>query len=320
MMKTNSKLVGAIVAVCVAAIPAAASAERVAVMPVSGINIHEGYLAASQDVFRGHLLATGRYEVVAVPGDVGATEAGAADSIAQGRQLQANLAAVLHVTRLGSTARVRLTVYSVATGQVVYRDQLAAATPDDIDPVLARMAKGMATGRPAADTADIETVTEREADPLLKRSATSTFGVKLGFVMPQNTPDSDAEAAIPGGSVFWLYDVRTFLAEIDFGFHAQGGDGDVWVGLGTYYPFNKENVAPYIGGGLKWIAANYGGEGESGIQLYGSFGVIIGRLSTVQLRGEVSYFANTFAEREPMDKGTSKSYTHGLLFNAGIGF
>lgn len=313
----KTKMTGAIALAAVLALPAVAGAERVVVTPASGINIHMGYLEAAQDVFRTHLIDTGRYDVVLVQAAPGKYEVSASEAIRMAREAGAGLAAVVHVTRLGETARVRLTVYSAATGQAVHRDQLAAATPDDIDPVLARLARGLATGKSAKDTADIETVTQRESDPLLKVAATSTFGVKLGFVAPQNTV-GDSVNFVPGGSLFWFYDVRTFLAEIDFGFHNKDDFTDVWLGLGTYYPLDRGNVSPYLGGGLKWIASAYGGDGESGIQLFGTAGVLIGRLSTVQLRGELQYYVNTFAESD-YDKGDAESYSHGLIFNVGIG-
>jgi hypothetical protein len=300
--------------------PAAASAERVAVVPTSGINLHQGYLEAAGDVFRGHLLGTGRYDVVLVPGESGKYEASATDAVRLASAAAADLAAVLHVTRLGSTARVRLTVYRVATGHVVHRDELGAGTPDDIDPVLQRMATGLATGKSARDTADIHTVTRRESDPLLKMAATNVFGIKLGFVAPRNSVSDDAADFIPGFSAFWLYDVRSFLAEIDVGFHSKDGDGDVAVGLGTYYPLSRGNISPYVGGGLKWAFSEYGGDGASGIQLYGAGGVLVGRLSSVQLRGEVAYFVNTFAERSYDSGKDSGTNVHGMSFSVGIGF
>ena len=317
MNSNTTKLAGAIVLAAVVALPVVARAERVAIAPASGINIHVGYLEAAQDVFRTHLIDTERYDVVSVQGEPGKYEVSQSDAIGMAREAGAALVAVVHVTRLGETARVRLTVYSVATGQAVHRDQLAAATPDDIDPVLARLARGLATGKSAANNADIETVTQRESDPLLKVSATSTFGVKLGFVAPQNTVGGSVDF-VPGGSVFWLYDVRSFLAEIDFGFHNKDDFSDVWLGLGTYYPFDRGNISPYLGGGLKWIATDYGGEGASGIQLYGTAGVLMGRLSNVQLRGELQYYLNTFGETD-YDKSNDEAYSHGLILNVGIG-
>jgi hypothetical protein len=54
-------------------------------------------------------------------------------------------------------------------------------------------------------------------------------------------------------------------------------------------------------------------------------GVLLGRLSSVQLRGEVGYFVDLFGEQEKYDYATAtlpsgKHYSHGFLLNVGIGF
>jgi hypothetical protein len=268
------------------AVPAVAHAERVALLPTSGVNVQEGYLAATHAVARGYLEKNG-FEVVAIAGAHGTTEPDLNQAIAAARQSGARYAVVIHLARLGKTAKVKLTMYDATAGRPAYRDQLDAGTPDDIDPVLARLVKGMATGQSAADTGDINTVTEKEADPLRKLKATSVFGIRIGVVMPTTRPNDGDEAGIPGMGVYWMYDVRTFLAEVGMDFHAKDGEGDFTINIGAFYPFSKQNTSVYGGGGLRYGSADYGdGGAESGISAYAGVGVIIGRLSTVLLRGE----------------------------------
>jgi len=298
------------------AVPSLAHAERVALLPTSGVNVHEGYLAASNAVARGHLEKAG-YEVVPVPGQFATGEPTPGDAIASARQMGARYAVVVYIARLGSSAKVKLTAYDAATGQVAYRDQLDAGTPDDMDPVLERLVKGMATGKPASDTADINTVTQKEADPLRKRRATSVFGLRIGVVMPATRPNSGDQVGIPGMGIFWLYDVRSFLAELAFDFHTKDGEGDFTIGIGAYRPFSKANTSFYAGGGLRYGSADYGDtEMSSGISAYAGVGVLLGRLSNVQIRGEVDYFVNLFQDGETGDEARSS----GVLLNVGVGF
>jgi hypothetical protein len=56
-------------------------------------------------------------------------------------------------------------------------------------------------------------------------------------------------------------------------------------------------------------------------------GILLGRLSSVQIRAEVGYFFNTFGEREPpVSTGTYVTsltplhYSQGFVISAGIGF
>lgn len=300
-------------------LPAAAHADRVALVPASGTNLHEGYLQAAQDLARGHLEGAG-YEVVTLDGPNGTREPGASECTAAAQSAQAHLAVVVHVTRLGNSAKVKLTAYDASTGQVYYRDQLTAGSPDDIDAVLERLAKGMATGRPAEATADIHTVTQKEADPLRKRLATNVFGVRIGGVAALHRPDGGSEDVLPGIGVFWLYDVRTFLADVSIDFHSRDDHGDFSVGLGSYYPLSQENTAPYVGGGLRYGVSDYGGDasdGGDGVSVHASAGVLIGRLTTVQLRGQLDYFFNLFSERLPTGETVS---SNGLVASFGIGF
>jgi hypothetical protein len=299
----------------------AARAESLVMLPPSGTNVSDGLLQAAGDVLRGHLVRLGRRVVVA-QGAPGGQEPDLQAAAEQARAASTDAAVVLHVTRLGTTARLRLTVYG-AGGDLRWVDELPAATPDDMHPVLERLARGYATRQPSARNADIETVTEMEGQPLRKRKATHTFGVQLGFLVPMGG-DGDA-SAIPGAAIFWLYDARSFLAEINLAIHDKAGDGGVALGLGVYYPFQRDDVTPYLGGGLRWASLETTGTGGDGLQVYGAAGLLLGRLSSVQVRGELSYFANTFAESTGYEYYSSTSspdsfHAHGVELSVGIGF
>jgi hypothetical protein len=307
---------------CILLVASVASAERLAVLPVSGLNVHEGTLAAAQDVLKGELQKTGRFQVTLVPG-VGRQELEPEAAVELTRQHAAELGVVLQVTRLGTAARLRMTAYHAGTGQVVWIDELSAASPDDMPAVLARLAQGFATGQRAVDNADIETVTQKESSPLLKRRATNVFGLELGYLVPLSSPYDGGQLALPGLALFWLYDARSFLADIAVGFHTNGDEGDFWVGLGAYYPFSRGDLAPFIGGGLRYAFTRYGGYGGSGMVAVLTGGLLLGRLATVQIRGDVSYFFNLFTERYAspfVDTPDGRTRSHGIAVNLGLGF
>jgi hypothetical protein len=295
--------------------PALAHAEKVAVLPASGVNVHEGFLQAAQSLTRDHLEEAG-FQVIALEGPAATQEIPGGYAVSQAKPYGVRFAVVIHITRLASSAKVKLTAYDVVANTVSYRGQLTAGSPDDLDSVIARLTKGMATGQAPEDTAEIDTVTEKESDAYLKKKATSVFGLRLGASAPLHSPDGSPNA-LPGFGVFWLYDVRTFLADVSLDFHTKDGDGDFNVSLGAYYPFSRENTTPYLGGGMRYGTSEYGGNGGSGISAYAAVGVLIGRLSTVQLRGELALFQNLFEENQ--DAG-SAAYSNGFIVSAGIGF
>ena len=308
----------------------ASAAERVAVLPISGVNMHPGYLEAAGDILKSHLLETGRYDVVLVQGPPGTQETGKDAAVAAARQAGANLAAVVHITRLAGIARIRFTVYRADTGAALHVDSIAiAGGPDDLDPALKRLAVGLATGRPASQTGDIDSVTQKEADPLLKQTATKSWGVRIGAIYPLNRPQGDAAAA-PGLGFFWLYDMRVFMAEawLDFAVSNRDKAGAFNIGIAGYYPFSKRNFTPYVGGGVAYSVVDFGGGGASGIRLHAAGGALVGRLWSVQLRGEVGYFLNTFSEapgerfgpQGPEPVMGPRRFAHGPMLSVGIGF
>jgi hypothetical protein len=311
---------------------ARADQPRVAVLPMSGVNIHPGYLEAARDIFRDHLMGTGRFYVIGIPGHPPDHELTPEEALERGRAVQAELVVMGHIVHLSGTARVRVTALRTSDGSIAHTDSMTTAGgPDDLDPVLKRLAIGLATGKPVGQTGEIDTVTQKEADPYLKQTATHVFGLRLGAVVPLSRPQGDVTVGT-GLGLFWLYDAREFMAEIfgDFYTSSAGSLSIFDLGIGGYYPFLRKNITPYVGGGAAWSASSLGGIGASGVRLNGSFGMLIGRLWSVQCRGELGYFVNLFGERSYDDRyqvpaGTTvpaqkTAYSHGPMFTLGLGF
>ncbi len=333
-MKASLAGLAFVVVVAALAAPGARAAavapmEKVALMPVTGTNVHPGYLEAARDILKDHLMSTGRYNVITVAGESSTSEASAEQAIARGRDAGAELAIVVHLARLSGTGRVRLVAYRVSSGALAHADSIAVAGgPDDLDPALKRLAIGLATGKQAGQTADIENVTQKEADPYLKETATKMFGLRLAALVAFNRPVEET-AAIPGIGIFWMYDARTFLGEVALDAYGSEAGQGFSVGLGGYYPFSRSNFTPYLGTAVSYSILNFGGAGANGIRLAPVFGVLFGRLSTVQFRGELGYFFNTFGERSEITVATAggqvtaageRHYGHGPQFSIGLGF
>jgi hypothetical protein len=334
-------------ALSIAATPAARAdaggpPQKVALLPMSGTNVHPGYLDAGRDIMKDHLLATGRFQVITVPGESGNQELSGDQAVALGRQAGADLALVTHLTRLGGTGRVRLMAYRIADGAIAHADSIAfSGGPDDLDPALRRLAMGLATGKRADQTAEIDSVTQKDADPYLKQEATRVFGLRLGTLVPLSRPGGRDPKAYPGIGIFWMYDARSFIGEVALDLNLgnggnddpseNGNGGGFSVGIGGYYPFSRGNLTPYVGGTVAYAFANqFGGAGANGIRITPSFGVLFGRLSTVQFRGEIGYFVNTFGERSysfvsgpnqtVTPDSSSSRVAHGPTLGIGIGF
>lgn len=311
--------------------------QTVALLPPTGDNIDPGLLRAARDILKDHLERAGTYAVVepviappppagAPPGPLPPTEEPtAADAAKLGASVGAELSIVLRLTHFGNSARLRLTAYSTGTGQVVYWDSiLITGGPDELDVAIQRLVHAMQTGKPVRESAELDTVTEKEAYSLTRREANKTFGVRITELLPFNSAGGDFQTVTAGGLV-WMYDARSWMTDlaVDIG---GGSEGRFFMdaAIGAYYPFLREDFTPYLGAQVRWAEMKLGGQGGNGLVLQPTGGILLGRLSSVQVRAELGYFINTFGEMEStVNAVTGRAPTHysqGFVFSAGIGF
>ncbi len=306
----------------VAAAPA--RLQVVAVLPPTGDNVAPDLLRAARDILKDHLQRAGTYTVVepasAPPSPEEPTAAQASQAAST---LGAEIAIVLRVTHFGNSARMRLTAYSSGSAQVVYWDSiLIAGGPDEMDVAIQRLVHGMQIGKPVRESAELETVTDRETQMLNRREANKSFGVHLFTLLPTSSAGTSF-TAVPAGGIFWLYDARSWMADIALDIGGHNGTTLVDASIGGYYPFLREDFTPYVGGVVRWASMTLGGQGSSGLSFQPTFGVLLGRLSSVQMRGEVGYFFNTYAEQPTITTGTTSTtgtYGQGFVLSLGIGF
>jgi len=289
-------------------------------MPASGLNVSPGILDAARDLLKDHLQRTGRYTVLTGAGTSATEEPTAAMAVEQANAAHAQQAAVLRLTHLGTSTRVRFTVYALS-GQVVYWDSMAiSGGPEQMDVVLERLVHAMVIGKPVRESAELETVTNDEMNTLNRRNANRTFGLHLFTLLPFNTPSAKT-TAVPGAGLFWMYDARSWMADIAVDLGGHNGSVAFDVGLGAYYPFFRTDFTPYLGGKIKYGYFNYGGNGSAGVSVEPTIGVLLGRTSSVQVRAEVGYFVDTFPESPKYSSSvTDDRVSHGVALTVGLGF
>jgi hypothetical protein len=310
----------------------AAGGTTVALLPPSGDNVAPAILQASRELLKDHLQRTGVYTVVEPPAGEANTniEPTPQQAGAQAQTLGAAQALVVRITHIGTTARVRLTAYAAGTGQVAYWDSmLVTGGPEELDLAFQRLVHAYQLGKPVRDSAELETVSDKEMQTLNKRNANKSFGLHLMTFLPFNTAGGSFNA-VPGGGIFWLYDARSWMADVSLDLGGGNGRSFFSAALGGYYPFLREDFTPYVGGVVRWAFMDLGGNGASGIVFQPTAGILLGRLSSVQLRADLGYFINSFGEygtTTTIQNGvqtqvatTDTHYAHGLVVNVGLGF
>lgn len=154
--------------------------------------------------------------------------------------------------RLGEKVLVHLSQVN-SLGTVVVEKQLWIANIEEMIAAAPRLVDALVHNKPIASTADVETVTEQEARELRKMDGESLWnmGIFGAFI-----PGTDA-AAEPGYEFGWSYEMPKYAVGTEF----RGSFGDDFSfgswSIGGRYFFNKQNISPYIGGGLSIFGGSY---------------------------------------------------------------
>jgi hypothetical protein len=300
----------------------ATGTHTVAVLPPSGENVDPALLDAARELLVEDLSRTGLYKVIQPSGKAGAEEPTPQAAAQEASALGADEAIVVRIVPLASAARLRLTVYAAPSADVLYWDSvLLSGGPAEMDAGVQRLVHAMQAGKPVRDSAEIDSVLDHEAFALNRRQANKAFGVRLSTLVPFNT-SGPSSSAVPVGGLFWLYDARSWMADLSFDLGGHGGSSLIDAALGAYYPFLRQDFTPYVGGVVRWAHLSFGGQGAGGFVYQPTAGVLFGRLTSVQLRAEVGYFIDSFAEAENAPVGTPapSHYSHGFVASVGLGF
>ena len=300
------------------------ASERVYMPLFELTNIHEDYQYATSKLFQRYADKDGRYEVV-IPAQTDSVQVqpSKADVQKTAERKGCTKFILADLTRLGETVVVTLSLYGTQSGNLLWSDAMKAANPNDLDPILERMAKNIGTENVASKTDDIYTVTQKEETKLRKKRANKSFGFGImGFTM-LNNPGPRFQ---PGLEIFWSYDSRNIFFQIDgsFNFYSDSDDytytsyyGDettisvdetlvnLSLGLSAYYPFLDGSSTPFLGGGVSFTSTvtsydsdsyyyDEDGDSKTGLWVRLGGGFLFNRTSTVTFRIRAEYAFSTY--------------------------
>lgn len=287
-----------------------ATAAEMAVAPAEGVSVHPDLLASADQLL---LMSLRDLQV-----DAAALESGDVDVSA--KAVGASHVAQLRITRIGRKAIVQAELRPVGQSAAQWSGRLTASTPEDLDVVIGRLAKGIVKGGPITENSDIRSVTAHEAPKLRRKKANSYFGVTIAGQLLSGTE----EGLLPGMGIYWLYDNRNLLLDLSLQFNVRNGEGISGLNIAAYYPLLDEDITPFLGGGLgfnavevhsgeknEWGESTHGGS-EEGITAFVGTGLLMGRTSSVALRADLKYVVATFE--------VDGEVAHGPQIGVGIGF
>ena len=197
-------------------------------------------------------------------------------------------------------------------GTIKAERQLMLAGIEEMVSAAPRLVDALVNRKPIDSTIDMETVTEQEARVIRKIAGESLWhmGILGTFI-----PGTDI-AAEPGYEFGWSYETPAYAVGTEFrgrGHDEYGDDGNRFSfhswSIGGRYFFNKQNMSPYVGGGISIVGASYETKGtqrkkdgisdeweghddydledKSGLGAYGVVGIEILRLARSRLKLEL---------------------------------
>lgn len=304
---------------------AAYSAEKVYFPFFELINVNYQYQYSTAKLLQGYMDETGRYQLVlptrpdslvAVPN--------AEQARSKAQSLGCPYFIMGDLNRVGETVILSVAMYKSDDGAVVWNDKLKANTPDDLDPILQKVARNIGTENKAAGDGDIYSVTNYQSQQLRQIQAINSFGVSVGGATFFSKPFTD-EPFSAGIGAFYLYDARQIILEINGEAYFVSDSKLLQASLNAYLPLYSDNNTPFFGGGLGIATLSSSDHTSttpdtqdftgSGLTFLLGGGYMIGRSSTVGIRAHVRYYISTFKMSNP-----EKSLPHGLLLNLEIYF
>ena len=230
--------------------------------------------------------------------------------------------------RLGEKIFVRLT-HENPIGTIIAERQLTLANIEEMIPAAPRLVNALVHDQPIDDTVDMETVTEQEARELRKISGESLWHLEIFGTF---VPSTDIAAA-PGYGLGWSYQTPSYAVRSDLRLainsyednyeDSSDGFGFFSWAIGGSYFLNKQNISPYVGGGLAIIfvgyrEAHYDSEPEVdlGLGAYAVVGVEALRLTqsrlNLELRIDRPFFSLPNQDIMPITIGISFSRNYNL--------
>ena len=213
--------------------------------------------------------------------------------------------------RLGEKVFVRLSQEN-PVGSILIVRQILLANIEEMVSAAPRLVDALVGRKSIASTVGMENVTEQEARVIRKIAGESLWhmGILGAFI-----PGTDI-AAEPGYEFGWSYETPAYAVGTEFrgrGHDEYGDDGNRFSfhswSIGGRYFFNKQNMSPYVGGGISIVGASYETKGtqrkkdkisdewelyddhdpeeKSGLGAYGVVGIEILRLAQSRLKLEL---------------------------------
>ncbi len=228
---------------------------KVAVFGFQGIGVDSITATVATSLFRNELAGTGKFtvatadEVAGVLGDDKVITS-IPDAQDAARRMGAAKAVLGSLSRLGTQTIGTIRLIDVASGNVEFEDNLATTSQAELDIVLKRLAKAVATREKASANVELGEITEKESKEVNRKQAFFGGGVALGGLLPFG--GLGTSEVLPTLSGLAMYETPDFFAEARYSFSIGSSSGANFLPftIGVFKTAARSDMTPYYGGAI----------------------------------------------------------------------
>ncbi len=169
-----------------------------------------------------------------------------------GTRLGAGRVVVGRLDALGEKVIVSYMLVDVKNQKPLLTDKTTSATIEDLETVMARIAKSITTIEPIVKGAQVGAIMQSETKEPYRRSSRKFGGFSFGYLYPQSGYDNEDRA--------FAVEFRTGaeLQNFDVGMQIAVRRGFA-MNIFSSYLFTKTDFCPYVGGGFgfHWVTHHY---------------------------------------------------------------
>lgn len=230
---------------------------KIAIVPFNFMGVDESSVYSAEAIFKAELMKLGGFDIISSSAVKNALNGESCldknCAVELGKKVNAEEVFICSISRLGEKVFAQYFLASANTESVLLADNVSAATVEDLEMVMKRIAASVKLKLPLSKTLEADNVTETESKETLKRKAGKLVGFTFGYLYPVNGYDKNSKSE--NSSIFTMtfrsgYDMTDYLAGFQIG--TKYG---IEMGLFTTYMLTKKDLAPYVGAsfGFHWV-------------------------------------------------------------------
>ena len=271
------------------------------------INMNKEYQNSTSHLLKMYIDQINKYELILPSKDTGFYKETKEQALLNAKRLNINHVIIGELNRIGESVIVSVTMLKTENGEKEWSAVQKASNPDDLDPIMKKIALGISGKITIEETGDIYNVTDNQAKELNKITATKYFGIEIGG----GTTFLDVSKNNPAGfSLVWSGDLRNVIYDVKGSLYLTGNVKMYNFSIHIDYPFSDKNMTPFLGGGfgyggtsiLKTVTTtNYGyvdtetnTYSGGGLTIFAGGGLIFMRTSNINLRLNANLFYSLY--------------------------